>query len=82
MVNWGAIIEAPIALLLLFVAVAMIDPLQVPLFALLENSTAFPYGSTTKVMVQLISLVLAVLIIYSIYRSFREPETPSYVPLR
>lgn len=82
MVNWGAIIEAPIAVLLLYVAVAMIQPLQIPLFGLLSNSTAFPHGATTMVMIQLITLVLAVLIIYSIYRSFKEPEQPSFVPIR
>jgi len=78
MVNWGAIIEAPIAIMLLYVAVAMIQPLQDPLFGLLGNTIAFPQGGTTKVIVQLVSLVLAVLIIHSIYRSFREPEQPQY----
>lgn len=76
MVNWGAIIEAPIAILLLFVAVVLIEPIQIPLFGTLGNSDAFPYGSTTIVIIQLITLVLAVMIIWSIYRSFREPEQP------
>lgn len=79
MVNWGAIIEAPIAILLLFVAVVLIEPIQVPLFGTLGNSSAFPYGSTTIVMIQLITLILAVMIIWSIYRSFREPEPPAFV---
>lgn len=79
MVNWGALIEAPIGVMLIYVAVAMIEPLQVPLFGLLENSDAFPHGGTTKTLIQLVPLILGVLLLYSAYRSFREPESPQYV---
>lgn len=79
MVNWAALIEAPIGVMLLLVAIEMIGPLQVPLFGTLENSTAFPYGDTTIVLVQLIPLVLGIMLLYSAYRSFREPDTPQYV---
>lgn len=76
MVNWTALIEAPIGIMLLFVAVVMIEPIQIPLFGVLGNAQAFPYGSTTTVLVQLVPLVLGVMLIWSAYRSFREPETP------
>ncbi len=78
MVNWGAIIEAPIGFMLLYVALAMYDPLQNPLYSLIGNADAFPYGATTKVLVQLIPLVLGVMLLYHVYRSFREPEGPQY----
>jgi len=79
MVNWAALIEAPIGIMLLFVAVVMIDPIQIPLFGVLENSTAFPYGSTTIILIQLVPLVLGIMLLYSSYRAFREPDTPQYV---
>lgn len=78
MVNWAALIEAPIGIMLLLVAVEMIDPLQIPLFGILENSTAFPYGDTTKILIQLVPLVLGIMLLYSAYRSFREPDVPQY----
>lgn len=79
MVNWAALIETPIGIMLLYVAIAMIDPLQIPLFGLLENSSAFPHGSTTKTLIQLVPLVLGIMLLYSAYRSFREPDVPQYV---
>jgi hypothetical protein len=79
MVNWSALIEAPIGVMLLYVAVVMIDPLQIPLFGTLQNSTAFPHGATTIILIQLIPLVLGVMLLYSAYRSFREPDSPQYV---
>jgi len=79
MVNWGALIEAPIGVMLLYVAVAMIGPMQTPLFGLLQNADAFPYGTTTRTLVQLVPLVLGVMLLYSAYRSFREPEPPRYM---
>lgn len=79
MVNWAALIEAPIGVMLLFVAIAMIEPLQVPLFGALGNSSAFPHGATTITLVQLVPLVLGIMLLYSAYRSFREPESPQYV---
>ena len=78
MVNWSALIEAPIGIMLLFVAIVMIDPIQVPLLGVLENSAAFPYGDTTIILIQLIPLVLGVMLLYSSYRSFREPDSPQY----
>ena len=79
MVNWSALIEAPIGVMLLYVAIVMIDPLQVPLFGTLANETAFPHGATTIVLIQLVPLVLGVMLLYSAYRSFREPDSPQYV---
>jgi hypothetical protein len=79
MVNWGALIEAPIGVMLIYVAVVMIEPLQIPLFGLLGNANAFPHGATTRVLVQLIPLVLGIMLLYSSYKSFREPDTPRYV---
>lgn len=79
MVNWAALIEAPIGVMLLYVAVLMIDPIQVPLFGLLANSAAFPHGSSTTLLIQLVPLILGVMVLYSAYRSFREPEGPQYV---
>lgn len=78
MVNWAALIEAPIGIMLLYVALAMIAPIQVPLFGLLANNAAFPYGSTTIVLIQLIPLVLGIMVLYCAYRSFREPDVPQY----
>jgi len=79
MVNWTALIEAPIGIMLLYVAIVMIEPLQVPLFGVLANSTAFPHGATTKILVQLVPLVLGIMVLYSAYRSFKEPDVPQYV---
>ena len=78
MVNWAALIEAPIGIMLLYVAVSIINPIQDPLFAVLGNSEAFPHGATTKVLIQLVPLVLGVMLIWSAYRSFREPESPQF----
>jgi len=78
MVNWGALIEAPIGLMLLYVALAMYNPLQDPLFSIIGNSEAFPHGATIKIIVQLIPLILGVMFLYSSYRGFREPESPQY----
>lgn len=82
MVNWTALIEAPIGIMLLYVAVVMIDPLQIPLFGVLGNAEAFPHGGTTKVLVQLVPLVLGIMVLWSAYRSFREPETPQFQSFR
>lgn len=75
MVNWAALIEAPIGVLLLFVAVLIIDPIQIPLFGVLANSEAFPHGASTILLIQLVPLILGVMVLWSAYRSFREPET-------
>jgi len=77
-VNWSALIETPIGIMLLYVSLAMIQPLQIPLFGLLGNSAAFPHGAAIIVIIQLVSLLLGVMVLYSAYRSFREPEMPSY----
>jgi len=78
MVNWAALIETPIGVMLLYVAVVMIAPIQIPLFGVLENSAAFPHGGTTKILIQLVPLLLGIMLLYSSYRSFREPEAPQY----
>ena len=77
MVNWTALIEAPIGVFLLYVAIVMIQPIQDPLFGVLSNSEAFPHGGTVKVFVQLLPLTLGIMLIWSAYRAFREPEQPS-----
>jgi len=77
MVNWGALIEVPIGVLLLYIAIVIIQPLQDPLFGTLGNTEAFPYGSTTKILIQLVTLILAAMVLFSAYRSFREPEQPT-----
>lgn len=79
MPNWAALIEAPIGVFLLYVAIAMIVPIQVPLFGQLENTTAIPHGATIKILVMLIPLLLAVMLLYSAYKSFREPDMPQYL---
>jgi len=76
MVNWGALIEVPVGIILLYVAIAIIDPLQDPLLDLLGNEAAFPYGDTTMTLIRLVTLVLGAMVLYSAYRSFREPEQP------
>lgn len=81
MVKWDALIEAPMGVLMLYVSLALYEPLQTPLFGLLNNSAAFPYGSTTKVIIQLIPLILGVMLLYMSYKSFREPDTPTYYPI-
>jgi hypothetical protein len=80
MVNWGALIEAPIGVMLLYVGLIMVDAIQDPIFAVLGNTEAvFAYGATIKILIQLVALVLGVMLLYSTYRSFREPESPGYV---
>lgn len=81
MVNWGALIEAPIGIFLLYAAVVMINPLQDPLFAVIGNTTSgvFIHGAAIKAMVQLVPLILGIMLLWSAYRSFREPDQPSYV---
>lgn len=77
MVNWGALIEVPIAVILLWIAVLILDPIQIQLFGVLQNSVAFPHGASTELLIQLIPLLLAVLIIWGAWRAFREPEQPT-----
>ena len=79
MVNWGALIEAPIGVMLLYVAIVMIQPIQDPLFDELGNSTAFPYGGTITILVKLVPLIMGVMLLFMAYRSFREPEGQQYV---
>jgi hypothetical protein len=80
MVNWGALIEAPIGVFLLYAAVVMIDPLQDSLFGTIGNTELiFTHGVAIKAMVQLVPLILGVMLLWSAYRSFREPDQPSYV---
>jgi len=79
MVNWGALIEAPIGVMLLYVAIVMIQPIQDPLFGELGNSIAFPYGGTITILVKLVPLIMGVMLLFMAYRSFREPEGQQYV---
>ena len=78
MVNWGALIEAPIGVMLLYVGIVMIQPIQDPLFGELSNTIAFPYGGTITILVQLVSLIMGVMLLFLAYRSFREPEAQQY----
>lgn len=74
MVNWNALIEAPIGIMLLLVAVLMIEPLQIPLFLALRNSQAFPNGTATIAIIQLLSLILGILVIFGAYKSFMSDD--------
>ncbi len=74
MVRFEALIETAIGVFFLFVAILLIDPLQIPLFGVLGNAAAFPQGGTTIVLVQLIPLILAIGLIWAGFKSFREGD--------
>lgn len=78
MVRWDALIEAPIGVMLLLVSVLMIEPLQIPLFGALQNAEAFPNGSATIAIIQLLTLILGMMVIFVAYKRFLEPDTPQF----
>lgn len=77
MVDWTVIVEAPIGVLLLLVFASVFSPLETPLSKALDNS-----GNQGTIMglVGLLSLVIAALIVFDLYKRFTAPAYP-YQPV-
>ncbi len=60
--------------LALLVMVFFLDAITPTLFNKLENSIAFPFGETTKTLVQLLSFVFAALLLLAAFKVTRPGE--------
>lgn len=78
MAKWGALIKAPIGFFMFYIALLMFGVLRDPVFGSLSNTTLHPHGGSAILLLNLIVLLLAIMLLYSIYRDFTEPDEPQY----